>query len=404
LKRHSACSSHHACGRTALIPILMVASFCLSSCRKFERTPANAYDLQRLHGMLILFPPAVHFWLTSSALQIRTHTPNPLPASCGTYNFNSDSIAIGWHRSIATIRVSRDLLKIRDYGEPLSELRDFSALRQSLWRFAVQCSRIHGQMIPLLATITESVPLPPSTASDLQSGRDDEISGSYQDVSQFSYLKLVNALFPCRARSSASRLKPSGFETSYYKPVGTAEQGFQLQLAVSQRLVARGPCGRTLAPALPEAFIEHPTHLRVFFFTGGAPEGHNIILLGAPTIGELETFTRSIEHEPGVCPGLRSDGAACFAVPRLSALSTVEKVEVNGHRVLVPAGATVTDAMHDAGQDASAQALRDLRVWRPYGNHFIPVRFDRNQNDILHLVLVGGERIQWRPELKQTRQ
>ena len=81
-------------------------------------------------------------------------------------------------------------------------------------------------------------------------------------------------------------------------------------------------------------------------------------------------------------------------MPRRIALNPFIAVWVEGVELAIPTNGTVRTALEAAGANVSA-ALRGLQVLKEHNRKMIPVRFDRNGQDILSLRLLGGEQIRY---------
>jgi hypothetical protein len=78
-----------------------------------------------------------------------------------------------------------------------------------------------------------------------------------------------------------------------------------------------------------------------------------------------------------------------------SAISAELRVKAKERFVYIPFGGTVSDALRASGLQRASDAVPTLKVSRPYGKRLAPVQFDASGQDVLTLVLVGGEEISW---------
>jgi len=68
---------------------------------------------------------------------------------------------------------------------------------------------------------------------------------------------------------------------------------------------------------------------------------------------------------------------------------------VNGREVTLPVGASVRSAIQAGGEKDPPRVLAQLSVRRLYRGKLVPVEFDRTSQEILGLILFGGEEISW---------
>jgi hypothetical protein len=147
---------------------------------------------------------------------------------------------------------------------------------------------------------------------------------------------------------------------------------------------------------------------------------HDIFLVAAPTQPLLEERTRELEIDASVCkpsatfssadrgatggsqsasrgsalPYPNATRTTCTIAPRQVAVVAFIPVQVQGKEVLVHPGATLANALREAGAEVG-QVLPTLVVSKPYGGDLAPVKALGEKTDLLRLPLSGGEQIRW---------
>jgi len=163
---------------------------------------------------------------------------------------------------------------------------------------------------------------------------------------------------------------------------------------------------------------------------------HDILVMAAPTQANLEERTRALEAGTQACmpAASRSEEAlaegegvtdetanaiartpraasqtvlpapptpagasqsACIIAPKQVAIVAWLRVTVQDKEVLVHPGATLGNALREAGANDPEEVLPTLAVRKPYEGRLTPVAFPRATRDILALPLSGGEEIRW---------
>ena len=191
-----------------------------------------------------------------------------------------------------------------------------------------------------------------------------------------------------------------GYETSYYE-LQPAPGGGVHPILIS---VEQTRDGKTAPAAKPAGFApELPAgagRVRLLFMRGEAGEIRDIMLLSASSNAPLEAAGRRIEASGDTRAACRAEQeASCVSVPRLSAVTPELRVWVQGKPVYITVGATVFDALRAAGLatigEQRGAVAAGLRVSRPWRDKLIPVTSTTSPEELLKLVLIGGERIEW---------
>jgi len=118
-----------------------------------------------------------------------------------------------------------------------------------------------------------------------------------------------------------------------------------------------------------------------------------IVVAGAATRAELDGAAQSLDSDPDACG--KFGAGMCVVLPQHVAANPDVVAMVNGHEVALPVGATIRGAIQAAGENDPPRVLAQLHVRRLYGGKPVAVEFDRASQDILGLILFGGEEISW---------
>jgi len=192
-------------------------------------------------------------------------------------------------------------------------------------------------------------------------------------------------------KSSANLL---GFETAWYavrpKPMPNAI-GYEIVPISAEKHVG----GTTEAEAGPVRnyfqFAPQAAFYRLFYKTDQGTT--KIVIAGAATRAELDRAAPALDSDPDAC---RKFGAGmCVVLPQHVAANPDVVVMVNGREVALPVGASVRSAIQAGGEKDPPRVLAQLSVRRLYRGKLVPVEFDRTSQEILGLILFGGEEISW---------
>ncbi len=119
------------------------------------------------------------------------------------------------------------------------------------------------------------------------------------------------------------------------------------------------------------------------------------IVIAAPTRADLDRRTARLIADFSLCR--QSDPDLCVVIPRRVAVNPAVAVTVNGTEVRLLAYSSVRAAVAQGGGPRDPQEiLPRLAVYKPFAGKLTRVEFDRSRQDILNLVLLGGESISWK--------
>jgi hypothetical protein len=199
----------------------------------------------------------------------------------------------------------------------------------------------------------------------------------------------VDATIPDQPGAIEIKMSPGleGYETSYYE-LRPAPGGGVRPILIS---IEQTRDGQTAPAAKPAGFAPElrAGRVRLLFMRGEAGEIRDIMLLSASSHAPLEAACRRIEASGDTRAACRAEQEVfCVPVPRLSAVTPELRVWVQGKPVYITVGATLFSAL-------SGAVAAGLRVSRPWHDKLIPVTSMTSPEELLKLVLIGGERIEW---------
>ena len=261
-----------------------------------------------------------------------------------------------------------------------------------------------GQGLGLGTRIVESVPLDPRAAYQLLHPPD-RLTG-YVDLGPEIRLQVNSPVLREGTPADAPIIESSridglsievkssdallGFEAAWYavRPRQSGV-GFEIVPLSAEKHVAGG----TEALAAPARnyfqFAPQAAFYRLFYKTDrGATR---IVIAGAATRAALDSLSRELDGDTGAC----ERSAMCVVMPQYVAANPDVVVLVNGREVPVPVGATIRAAIQANGEKDPARVLGQLQVRRLFRGKPAVVEFDRTSQEILGLILFGGEEIAW---------
>jgi len=118
------------------------------------------------------------------------------------------------------------------------------------------------------------------------------------------------------------------------------------------------------------------------------------LVVAAATRTELDRRAALLESGAASCATMNNE--LCVAIPRRVAINAVLPVTVNGAEVMMLWGADLADTIRNSGVRRPDDVLATLAVSRLYKGRSTPLEFDRTNNSILRVPLMGGEVISWK--------
>jgi hypothetical protein len=183
-----------------------------------------------------------------------------------------------------------------------------------------------------------------------------------------------------------------------YEVIPRHDGGVRLKLT---RKVQRGPNSGSGSEekellSLSQRFAQTPV-LRLFLEgVYGKGQVSNGVLIGASKQSQLDALTDLIhQSDPAKC--MNYQGTVCTEFP-LGALSLFSTVWVNGHRTSCLFGTTSLAALwRSLPRPEQAMALESAQVFRRLNpHHYAEVYFPRTENSATQLLLLPGDRIEWK--------
>jgi hypothetical protein len=310
-----------------------------------------------------------------------------LQKSRGKCQVDAGVFHLSFQKSKALLRVSTGDMWQGPDRVTVSLLDDINKFRAGMMQLEINGCLKPGEAAPLLTRVIEGIALPSRVAYYLRHGS--SVNEGFVDLLPPFRIKVVG---PIREQD-----KVVGFETAWYilAPRGR-NQGHRLSLERAETFVH----GKLIAAAKPShaSVLPHDqlSFYRLFFLTRRSSQDHDILLLGARNREAIEGHSAQIRKEgEAVCTKLQSPDVHCVRVPMYSAISAELRVKAKERFVYIPFGGTVSDALRASGLQRASDAVPTLKVSRPYGKRLAPVQFDASGQDVLTLVLVGGEEISW---------
>jgi hypothetical protein len=182
-----------------------------------------------------------------------------------------------------------------------------------------------------------------------------------------------------------------------YEVVPRHGEGVRLKLT---RKVQRGPNGGSGSKekelsSLSQRFAQTPV-LRLFlegvYGKGQVSDG---MLIGASNQRQLDALTDLIhQSDPARC--MNYQGTVCTEFP-LGALSLFSTVWVNGHRTSCLFGTSLAEFLTSLPRPEQTTAMESAQVFRRLNpDHYAEIYFPRTENSASELLLLPGDRIEWR--------
>ena len=134
-------------------------------------------------------------------------------------------------------------------------------------------------------------------------------------------------------------------------------------------------------------------YIRMVYLTRVADSrDHDVLFLVATTRSELEDRFRLIQGDPEQCFAPDNKGW-CRIAPSELAFNLYVTVSLNGIEVPVIPGTPIGRFLRETMRGSGGDTKQDLQIQRPHANRLAMVEFDRSNQAILALPLLGGEQI-----------
>ncbi len=187
-----------------------------------------------------------------------------------------------------------------------------------------------------------------------------------------------------------------GYEFAWYALRPRLDGGARLELEFSETHIGEETT-RTQTSRQHLEFGGDARYFRILVLTRISDSDHDTALLAGSTLAELEERTKAVEGDPARCERM----AGCVSIDTRVALLPFVSVQANGKEVLAQPGATVGDALREAGETDLDAITASLRVSRDYAGRLTPIEAEVGRSELLELTLLGGESISWQTKSKQ---
>ncbi|MBV9887621.1 MAG: hypothetical protein JO119_13835 [Acidobacteria bacterium] len=132
-------------------------------------------------------------------------------------------------------------------------------------------------------------------------------------------------------------------------------------------------------------------HYRVLFYTHQVPTDQNFTaaIIGADDFARLDQFEQSMRADARAsCSPTTGEDIECMEFRGFVTVSIQIPIELNGKSQFVDWATKVKGVI-------PAKAAKTLKIQRRFANSYFDIQFDRDNDAILDLALVGGDRLMW---------
>lgn len=364
-----------------------------SGCAAKKLAPAVPYHFKRSGDVDLLTPPGAHDDTTSPGLVIYLSNARETSTTTAQCDIQEDPLTLRWSGSTAEVGLSSDAL---DAGSriPVALLDGINRFRKTLNKLETNGCLRSGEALKLVERILEAQPMPSVLSCYLRYGA--AASAGFVELRTPLSLKVVTPVASDRAVPPGVSGPVVGYRvTRYSVDPRPAASGYRLHVLSSETVIHGKPTPNDGAPKVDIQIPASARFFRLFLTQRLSSADHNSALLSAPTRDQLDDATHIFMagHQPS-CQ-LLPNTVGCMLFSNNVAVSVELPVSVNGQIRYVYLGATLRDAILAAGESKPEQVLQRLRIYRPFENGARPIVFDLGKPDILGLVLIGGEQIDW---------
>jgi len=383
----------------ALLPSLLLCTGCV------HRTPAlgGTYTLEENSGYSLLLP-SLSTQASDQDFQTTTLTlPGSKPSRgrlCviqgSVFSLTPDSKPNQWTvRSLSAVGWQKRAGNLDMHAEWNHFLRDLLEIeRQS-------CFPRKETFYSMRRRIAETIPLPANEAAFFFYS----FGGSgFVDLAPGMLIRIERPLI--QNATSTARANYKGSLEADYRVTAPSSIGVELLLShTANRRAARSlAADANLLFDLSARFKPHPL-LRLFLQSiGDAREQPIAILLGASSIHDLDEATRRVEENGRTrCPDSQA-ALDCISFGNQTAVSLLSSVRINSRTEPQPFGtpmgyvieiASSTSGRRNAATDRALQTASLIRPLVDGG--YAEVKFPRTWDSISHIVLLPGDRLEWKP-------
>jgi hypothetical protein len=383
-----------------------------------------AYHLQREGLDPVLFPPT-KLKQKTTATEIRVNLKNARTesVSAAACDVESNVMSLHWQGTTAAVSLHTQsfFTPTADqspnqtgpglYIDPLVAMEKFH--NDLLDRQTKGCLR-PDENTRLRRAIVENLPLPPAIAYFFELGSYD-VTGYFDLTPDFRLLTTSPIYRPDSALTPDNLI---GYETAHYvfvpapkpeaNPAATPANSFaasdaantgRIRLALSRATeVINGNLAvekQTLRNDLH--FPQSPGYFRLLFMADDNAAEVRVtraILLSAPDQNRLaQAVAGRQESAENFCATLAVPDVTCIVFPKNFGISPELRVRANGQDFYLRVGGFLQEVLDNWHPEDDPP--KSLKVRRPFRGRLVPIKFDPNSRDILHLVLLPGDEITW---------
>jgi hypothetical protein len=385
-------------GLAASIALAMTAML-LMGC-----SPAShSYQLSRQGNTAVLIPPGVKL-PAEGTLNVKLRNARRAPFPQAGCEMDRGPITIEWRGSTAYVRAKSgsDLLgfgqnKVHERpvaldprgsvsGEPvaLAPLQYINEFRSSVIGLEENGCLHPGEGETLAVNIAEKLPFQPFISYLLHFGAFDV--NQFVDLTPDFRLRVVYPTYSADKDSKTTEIK--GVDTVYYEIVSDQKDG---RVRIS-RAIGKDPSQDRLA----SPFSSSPAYFRLFLRKSLSSKNPVTvaIVLSSTDRKNLDEATKQLDAdvEPS-CRAVASSSASCVMFPPLTGVNAEIRVRANGKDAYAELGARVDQLLHELGTDDIPQSVQIRRL---FDKRLVSIRVDSDNKDLLALVLMPGDVINYR--------
>jgi len=247
--------------------------------------------------------------------------------------------------------------------------------------------------LSIRSAVAQRIPLPANEVPEFLYSDQGE---NFVDLSPGMEIRIQGVQSGGKSASSGSTVALR-MSAAAYEVLSRPGGGVQLKLSSGGPGKGKGHIGSQANESfsLPRQFIRaRALRLLLEGFSGSNPES-NAILIGAAHEKQLEVATARINRrDPATCIG--EPGVICFQFPPGS-VSLLSTIWINGRRTSCPFGAPLSHLLFSIPFPEQSEALESIRIMRRVNfAHYAPIQIPRTLDGAAQLLLLPGDRIQWK--------
>lgn len=188
-----------------------------------------------------------------------------------------------------------------------------------------------------------------------------------------------------------------GYETAIYR-LAAADNGVVMGLTSLEAKSVSGLQSDLEKIDYLQSQLSSPHVFRLYFQLRRSDFDHDSALLIANSSAALDDVSRRFERDPNSICGAAAPGQSdlqCIALPHQAVMIAELGVQVQQRMVYLPVESNLEAAVRAYGEQDAKRLIPTLRVYRRVGAREIPIRFNRDLDEILRLPVAGGDRVEW---------